>query len=469
MEVILICIAVATVVLSTASYFHRSRQRAFLTKTLKVDEPLRKRVARELGVDGAVVTGVSVFDVLYNTMKLDPNALRGMDHLHHAKDFQNLGELIDFMKGTIIKSEPGSDTWRDMIHKYKGYTGEENVADYYRERGHNVETPDSGTTEGWDHKIDGTLYNVKVTDDPLYIQEHLDKHPNIDVVANREMADAFRDNPRVVINSELSSQEAFHRTDATFEGINALGDGVDWVDGIPFITTLLISGGKNYHKFRKGDLDKKTAAEYVALDTTAVGTGGWVGKTVGLSVGLALAPATGGASAVIIPAVTSIVGSLIGIFTGKGISGWIKGRHLRRAVKELQELATNFRDEFLYLYQTVVDAMVAFFELRLITCRRQAAEEGFLKRTVFPSAKTTFYRMASGELETECTTSCRFYANLRETVQNTEEPSEGGMILFYNCQQHGVKMLYEIEPLPDYYAAIEAQLEIIEAEQRKLR
>ena len=156
-----------------------------------------------------------------------------------------------------------------------------------------------------------------------------------------------------------------------------------------------------YHKFRKGDLDKKTAAEYVALDTTAVGTGGWVGKTVGLSVGLALAPATGGAKAVIIPAVTSIVGSLIGIFTGKGISGWIKGRHLRRALEELQYLATEFRDEFLYLYQTVVDAMDAFFELRLITCRRQAAEEGFFKRMVFPSAKTTFYRMASGELKTE--------------------------------------------------------------------
>ena len=77
--------------------------------------------------------------------------------------------------------------------------------------------------------------------------------------------------------------------------------------------------------------------------------------------------------------------------------------------------------------------------------------------------------MASGELETECTTSRRFYANLRETVQNTEEPSEGGMILFANCQQQGIDMLYEIDPLPEYYAAIEAQLEIIEAEQRKLR
>ena len=113
--------------------------------------------------------------------------------------------------------------------------------------GHDVETPDSGTNEGWDHIIDGKPYNVKVTDEPLYIQEHLDKHPDIDVIANREMADAFRDNPRVVINSELSSQEAFHSTaDATFEGIADLGDGVDWVDGIPFITTLAInSGGKN--------------------------------------------------------------------------------------------------------------------------------------------------------------------------------------------------------------------------------
>ena len=469
MEVILTCIAVTIVALSTASYIHRSRQRAFLTKTLKVDEPLRKRVARELGVDGAVVTGVSVFDVLYNTMKLDPQALRGMDHLHHAKDFQNLGDLIEYMKSDIIRSEPGEAAWRSMIHKYKGYTGEEVVADYYSERGHNVETPESGTAEGVDHIIDGKPYNVKVTDDPRYIQEHLDKYPDIDVIANREMADAFRDNPRVIINPNLSCQEAFHSTADTFEGIADLGDGFDLDDGIPFISALFINTVKNTQKLHKGDLDLKTAVEHTALDTTTVGAGGLIGKTVGLSVGLALVPATGGASAVIIPAVTTMVGSLIGVFTGKGISGWIKGRHLRRAVKELQGLATNFRDEFLYLYQNVVDAMVEFFELRSITCHREVAEEGLFKRMVFPSAKTTFYRMASGELNTERTALRGFYADLRETVQNAEEPSEGGMILFANCQEHGVEVLYEIEPLPDYYAAIEEQLEIIEVEERKLR
>lgn len=465
MEVILICIAVATVALSTASYVHRSRQRAFLKKTLKVDEPLRKRVARELGVDGAAVTGVSVFDVLYNTMKLDPHAIRGMGHLHHSKDFENIGDLMDFMKSDIIKSEPGEAAWRSMIHKYKGYTGEDAVADYYRERGHDVETSESGTTEGLDHIIDGKPYNVKVTDNPRYIQEHLDKHPDIDVIANREMADAFRDNPRVVINPELSSQEAFHSTDDTFEGIADLGDGLD---SIPFIT-LAINTGKNIHKLHKGDLDLKTAAEHTVLDTTAVGAGGWLGGQAGLGLGLALAPATGGLSAVIIPAATTLLGSLVGIFTGKGISGWFKERHLRRTLEELQYLATEFRDSFLLLYQTIVDAIDSSFESHLVACGRGRREEGFLKRIVLPSVKTTFYRMASRKLKAERAASRSFYADLRETVQNAEEPSEGGMILFANCQQQGVDMLYEVDPLPEYYAAIEAQLEIIEVEQRKLR
>lgn len=460
MEIIFICIAIATVTLSTASYFHRLRQRAFLTKTLKVDEPLRKSVARELGVDGAVVTGVSTFDVLYNTMKLDPNALEGMKHLHHAQGFDNLGDLMDFMKSKIIKSEPGSEAWDRMIDKYKGYTAEDAVADYYRDRGHDVETPGSGTNEGWDHIIDGKPYNVKVTDERRYIQDHLDKHPDIDVIANREMTDAFRDNPRVVINSELSSQEAFHSTADTFEGIADLGDGID---SVPFIS-LAINACKNIHKLRKGDINWKIAAEHTALDATASGVGGWLGGTAGLGWGLALAPVTGGLSAVVLP----VLGSLAGIFTGKGISGWVKERHLRRALEDLRYLAAEFRDAFMELYHNVVGAMDLFFEKHLEVATEGVAEEGFFKRMMFPSAKITFYRMASKELKTEHAASRSFYADLREAVQDMEEPSEGGMILFDNCQQQGVDMLYEVDPLPEYYAAIEAQLEIIEAEQRKL-
>lgn len=463
MEIILISLAgFVAVTLSTASYVRRSRQRTFLTKTLAVDDSLRERVARELGVDGAFVTGVSAFDVLYNTMKMDPNVLEGMDHLHHAQGFDNLGDLMDFMKREIIKSEPGEAAWQSMIHKYKGYTGEDAVADYYRERGHDVETPESGTNEGWDHKIDGNPYNVKVTDDPRYIQEHLDKHPNIDVIANREMEDAFRDNPRVVINYDLSSQEAYHSTADTFEGIADFGDGID---SVPFIS-LAVNAGKNFQKWHKGDIDLKTAAEHTALDTAASGVGGWLGSIAGAGWGLALAPVTGGLSAVVLP----VLGSLAGIFTGKGISGWFKERHLRRAVEELQYLATEFRDAFMELYNNVIGAMDSFFEQHLAVAAEGISEEGFFRRVVFPSAKTTFYRMASRELKTECEDWHRFYENLSNAVQDAEEPSEGGLILFTNCQQRGgVDVLRNVEPLPEYYAAIEAQLEIIEKEERKLR
>lgn len=298
MEIILIWIAGLVITgLSTASYIHRSRQRAFLTKPLKVDRNLRNRVARALGVDGAVVTGVSMFDVLYNTMKMDPQALRGMEHLHHAQGFESLGDLMAFMKSDIIKSEPGEDAWRQMIHKYKGYTGEENVADNFRDQGRAVEVPESGTAEGLDIIVDGKQYNVKVTDNPRYIQEHLDRHPDIDVITNREMADAFRNNPRVLINSDLSVQEAFHSTADTFEGIADLGDGID---NIPFIS-LAFNVVKNSRKLYKGDLDLKTAAEHTVLDTAATGVGGLLGSKIGLGLGLVLAPVTGGLSTVFMP------------------------------------------------------------------------------------------------------------------------------------------------------------------------
>ena len=463
MEIILISLAgFVAITLSTASYVRRSRQRAFLTKTLAVDDSLRERVARELGVDGSFVTGVSAFDVLYNTMKMDPNALEGMNHLHHAQGFDNLGDLMDFMKRDIITSEPGEAAWQSMIHKYKGYTGEEYVVDSLREQGYDVEVPESGTAEGLDLIVDGKPFNVKVTDDPRYIQEHLDKYPDIDVITNREMAADFSDNPRVVILPDLSAQEVLDSTADTFEGIADLGDGID---SVPFIS-LVINAGKNFQKWRKGDIDPKTAAEHIALDTAASGVGGWLGGTAGVGWGLALAPVTGGLSAVVLP----VLGTLAGIFTGKGISGWFKERHLRRAVEELQDLATEFRDAFMELYNNVIGAMDSFFEPHLAVAADGIAEEGFFRRVVFPSAKTTFYRMASRELKTERKDWHHFYENLSETVQSAEEPSEGGLILFTNCQQRGgVDVLRNVEPLPEYYAAIEAQLEIIETEERKLR
>ena len=460
LTVLAVVVAVAVVSLSAASYVYRSRQRAFLTRPLAVGEPLRRRAARELGVDGAAVVGVSVFDVLYNTAKLDPHALRGMDHLHHAREFDSLGDLMGFMKGTIVKSEPGEAAWRQMVHKYKGYTGEEEAFDNIGAAGRDFDVPESATAEGLDVTVDGRPFNVKVTDDPSYIQAHLDKHPDVDVIANREMAEAFAGIPRVVIDPDLSSQAAFQSTTDTFEGIADLGD---LLDGIPLMT-LVINTAKNGRKVYRGDIDLATATEHTLVETAAVGGGAALGGKAGLAVGLAFAPVTGGLSAVVIPAAATLLGGLIGVFTGKGVGGWIKGRHLRAAVEELQGTATEFRDEFLDRYFTVLDVSDAFFELRIGLAGDRVAEEGAVKRALFPSAGTTFYVMARQKLAAERGAARRFYTELRDAVR-AAEGAEGGMVLF----AQGAEVFNEVPPLPDLYSAVARLVGRVEREKRKLR
>ncbi|MDP2172693.1 MAG: hypothetical protein Q8J62_02875 [Candidatus Cloacimonadaceae bacterium] len=166
---------IVIIVLMLSLIRHR-KNRLTLLKRLPVDQGTRKKVASELGVEGIVAATVSTFDVLYNTMKMSPYALNGIDHLHHAKGFNNLSDMISFMKESIIQSESGSRTWRSMIHKYKGYTGEEIAIDSLQKAGHEVDVPESGTQKGYDVIVNECPYNIKVTDNPPYIKEHLNDY-----------------------------------------------------------------------------------------------------------------------------------------------------------------------------------------------------------------------------------------------------------------------------------------------------
>lgn len=455
----LIIIGVLFVGLGSASLIHRHRQYSFLNKSLNVDESYKKRAAKELGIDGAIVTGVSTFDVLYNSLKISPETLSGINRLHHAQNFESLGDLMSFLKGEIIKSEAGEAAWRQMIHKYKGFTGEQTAFGNLTEQGFQINVPESATTEGLDVTIDGKAYNVKVTDNPSYIQQHLDKHPDIDVITNKEMAKAFGDHPRVKIDPDLSSQKAFHDTADTFEGVGDMGD---LIDGIPIIT-LAINTVRNGKRAYDGKVDLKTATEHTVIDTVGVGAGGWAGGQAGLYAGLALAPVTGGTSAIIIPAATTLIGTIIGVFTGKGISGWFKGRHIRSAIKELQNLASTFRNTFLELYDQVVSISNNYFKHLLLAVEEEHKKEGFLKRTLFPNAASTFYEMANRKLKSEKNKTRNFYKDLKSTLVKNKE-SEGGMILY----AQGIEILNEVEPLPNYYEQISQQLKVVEAEKNKL-
>ena len=464
LSAIIATVTVLIGVFGVSSYFHHKKVETFLNKQLGFDESLRQKVAKDFGLTEGVATGVSVFDVLYHTSRMNPFALAGINHLHHAQNFDSLGDLIAFMKLNIIHSEPGQAAWRDMVHKYKGYTGEEMGINHLQHSGHTVQVPESGTQAGHDVIAHGSAFdgpvNIKVTDSPAYIAHHLSQYPNIPVLTNNEMSSAFSDNPNVTIDPHLSSQECFHTTSNTLGGISDLGS---FMDHIPLIT-LTISSIRNVSGVVAGRKSLADGLEHTLEDTAAVGFGSYAGGHAGLALGLALAPATGGASAIIIPVATTLIGSVIGIFTGKGIVGWFKHRHLRKAVEELKNASASFYRSFMQQYDAIIQAMKGPYSLMIEKYRfafRQS--ENWFKRTFYPSVISKFYLLAPTRVREEVQQHNTFYEQLKQAVQQ-KEASEAGLIIY----AQGINILCGVSPLPDQWRLVEEKGSAVEHEKARI-
>jgi hypothetical protein len=405
--------------------------------------------------------GVSLFDVLYNTARLDPFVLKGIEHLHHAQHFGDLGDLVGFMKSNIINSDEGTKAWREMIHKYKGYTGEQVAADHLEKAGHSVEWTNSGTTEGLDFHVDGEAINVKTVDTAKEISKHLHNHPDIVVMANREMGSAFGDHHQVHIDPDLSSQDAFHATSDTFSGMHDLGDFIHYIP----VITLAISATRNTVGVIKGNKGVGTAIEHTTLRTAGVGFGGFFGGKAGLAIGLALAPATGGTSAIVIPAITTLIGSIIGIFTGTCITNWFKERHLRSAIEQLSALSETFQRTFLERFQEITSSIRSFYDQKKQRCRFARKDaQGWFRRVFFPNPLAKFYAMAISRLSGDWKRTHEFYLELKKKISEVE-PKQGGLILF----AQGSSVLNAHPVLLSAYQDVEKAINQVEIEKRKLK
>ena len=79
-----------------ASRIHIQKQRNILLKDLTVEESYQDAFHASFGIDGAVAVSVTAFDLLYNTAKMNPDALAGMAHLHNAQNLNSFGDLLHF-------------------------------------------------------------------------------------------------------------------------------------------------------------------------------------------------------------------------------------------------------------------------------------------------------------------------------------------------------------------------------------
>jgi len=460
MLIILVSISLPTLLLIISAAHHR-RVKKYLLENIPADETTCREAAKILGVESVTAVGVSLFDVLYNTARLDPFVLKGIEHLHHAQHFENLGDLISFMKSKIIDSESGTYAWRQMIHKYKGYTGEEQAINKIRESGANVTIPESGTNPDFDAIVKGQQVDFAITDNPSYVQAKLDSDPNVLVWTNREMANHFADNPRVYVDHDLSAQNAFHTTQDSISGISDLGD---FMDRIPHIT-FAISATKNLVGVVRGNKGVGTAIEHTVLDTAGVGVGGFFGAKVGLGIGLAFAPVTGGASMVVIPAITTVVGSFIGMCTGKGITNRFKSRHLRSAVQGRTIVLEHLQQIFVQRFEELTTDIRTFYTHKNQRCEFALKEtNGWFRRVFFPSPLAKFYSMAMTRLSEDWQKTHDFYRELKQKI-SAVEPKKGGFILF----AQGSSILNGNPALLAAYQDVERAFIQVKTEERKLK
>jgi len=454
-------------VAAIASYPYHRRAKRCLEQSVPVDPEFRQQFHDQFGVTEITATSVPLFDVLYHTSKLDPYCLEGISHLHHAQHFQNLGSVVGFLHENIIPASADAKAWRGMIHKYQGYTGEQVEIDHLRHVADpNLVVPDSGTQPGYDvmvHDASGDLvpYQIKTVDTPAAITEHFQRHPDIDVIANREMGKAFIEDPHVHIDPTLSAQDAFHTTDATFHGIDSLGS---WLHHIPMITLVAASvrHGVGVVQGRKSVAD---ALKQTGVDVGAVGFGALGGSKVGFVVGLFLAPASGGLSLMVIPAITTIAGAVMGVVTGRKIGNWLKSGELRAAQAALKEKAASLRSSFLANFAHMLDALRKSYAVQDQRFRVAASKtQDWLERLLVPTVMTKFYSLARQRLRTEQGNARKFYTSLRRECRDQKDEVTAGLIIY----AQGRQVFVLSEPVQHAWESVDQTVRAVEREKARL-
>ena len=220
----------------------------------------------------------NAFDVginqLYEIAKID-------DRVIEAVKFASAGSPSVFeLKNTLSHVSEGSGAWERL----KGYVGEQFSADILSKQGYVVELADSPTQVGYDLLIDGSKYQVKTTLSTSYVQEHLDKHPDIPVIVPEELQTSILSgNDNVIFLSGFSHDIANDMTKTGLEELGKIGDFTSTIP-IPFITVSVVAY-QQYKKIKNNGKDVLEAVKDTVLETTGTAAGGVVGGAVGTVAG----------------------------------------------------------------------------------------------------------------------------------------------------------------------------------------
>jgi hypothetical protein len=147
------------------------------------------------GSDTSDFAAISLGDLIYDRVSIDPQALEAFDFVRPAND-ADIQELAVWSHR--ILSEP---TWTSEgnVNRLQGYVFERMAALSLRQSGAVVEFPDSPSEPGWDFLVNGERVQAKCGLSPHLVGEHLARYPDIPrVVVNQDLASHFGDNAYIM-------------------------------------------------------------------------------------------------------------------------------------------------------------------------------------------------------------------------------------------------------------------------------
>lgn len=301
--------------------------------------------------------------------------------------------LNDLLEGTAWHAAGDLD---GNLPRLAGYVAEQQTKMHLLQQGHQVEMPESPTQAGYDLLVDGQPVQVKHAASAAPIEEHLDRYPDIPVIANAEHAAHYQDNPMVWTDAQRSYGDAYDALDGTLESLH----------DAPFLTAaplhLLLAGMRHIDRADSWRDYSERVAKDAGAGIAFTSGGFWLFSGVA---GMALGPV----GVAVAGTLGAMIGSGLGDSMGKAWIGERIGEKNDAVAERLIELALWARDvavpdkldaaerEYTRVRRLVAQPELQSLPVAITAFWRALAEAGVKQLTLF--ADRLDERLAGGEAD----------------------------------------------------------------------
>jgi len=301
-----------------------------------------------------VYAGLSIGDLFYDYLRVDPKVVEALDFSHPSLDKNydyGIEDLSNPIKAGWFKKKRFEDFEKESINPEKswsrhesrdsGYYAERHYGHQFQSQGSEVEFPEDPNNPGFDLIVNKTPIQSKLGSGQL-LDNHFEKYPNIMVVANNEaIEDHLKRHPENVNKvfyggNGKEIQQHYHDNSEAMQEIFEDEEFFSLPVSEAVSIGLIISAGKNSYKFVQ---NKKSFNE--ALVDTGIDTASRVGS-ISLSAGVGsiiIGTLSGGPYGYI---AGKFVGGILGLYPGRKISTIIK--HSIRCKDEQATLAEAIKN-----------------------------------------------------------------------------------------------------------------------------